>query len=36
MMVSIGLLGLAAYAFVMHRADWRTKLAEVETGKKES
>jgi putative tricarboxylic transport membrane protein len=35
-MVSTGLLVLAAYAFVMHRVDWRTKLAEVETGEKES
>ena len=36
MMVSIGLLALAAYAFVAHRADWRTQLAEVEAGEKES
>jgi putative tricarboxylic transport membrane protein len=36
MMVSIGLLALAAYAFVLQRADWRTKLAEVEAGEKES
>jgi putative tricarboxylic transport membrane protein len=36
MMVSIGLLALAAYTFVMHRTDWRTKLAEVEAGEKES
>jgi putative tricarboxylic transport membrane protein len=36
MMVSIGLLALAAYAFVLHRSDWRTKLAEVEAGEKES
>jgi TctA family transporter len=36
MMVSIGLLILAAYAFVLHRTDWRTKLAEVETAEKES
>ena len=35
MLVSIGLLALAAYAFVLHRADWRTKLAEVEAGEKE-
>jgi putative tricarboxylic transport membrane protein len=35
MMVSIGLLVLAAYAFVLHRTDWRTKLAEVEAGEKE-
>ncbi len=28
MMISIGLLVLAAYAFVLHRTDWRTKLAE--------
>src|SRR5207249_2196642 len=30
MAVSIGLLALAAYAFVLKRADWRTKLAKVE------
>jgi putative tricarboxylic transport membrane protein len=36
MMVSIGLLALAAYTFVMHRTDWRTKLAEVEAGEKGS
>jgi len=36
MMVSIGLLALAAHAFVLHRTDWRTKLAEVEAGEKES
>jgi putative tricarboxylic transport membrane protein len=35
MMVSIGLLALAAYAFVLQRADWRTKLAKVEAGEKE-
>jgi hypothetical protein len=35
MMVSIGLLALAAYAFVLNRADWRTKLAEVEAGEAE-
>ena len=36
MLVSIGLLVLAAYAFVLHRADWRTKLAEVEAGETET
>jgi hypothetical protein len=36
MMVSIGLLALAAYTFVAHRADWRAKLAEVEAGEKET
>ena len=35
MLVSIGLLALAAYAFVLHRKDWRTKLAEAEAGEKE-
>ena len=33
--VSIGLLALAAYAFVLQRADWRTKLAEAEAGEAE-
>jgi putative tricarboxylic transport membrane protein len=36
MMVSIVLLALAAYAFIAHQADWRTKLAEVEAGEIES
>src|SRR4029079_3071054 len=35
MMVSISLLALAAYAFVLQRTDWRTKLAEVEARDKE-
>jgi putative tricarboxylic transport membrane protein len=35
MLVSLGLLILSAYAFVLHRTDWRTKLAEVESGEKE-
>jgi hypothetical protein len=35
MMVSIGLLALAAYAFILKRADWRAKLAEVEAGEPE-
>jgi putative tricarboxylic transport membrane protein len=35
MMVSIGLLSLAAYAFVLNRADWRAKLAKVEAGEPE-
>jgi putative tricarboxylic transport membrane protein len=35
MIVSIGLLVLAAYTFVAHRADWRTTLAKVEAGEKE-
>jgi TctA family transporter len=36
MMVSIGLLALAAYSsFVLNRLDWRTKLAEVEAGEVE-
>ena len=29
------LLVLAAYSFVLKRADWRTKLAEVEAGETE-
>jgi putative tricarboxylic transport membrane protein len=36
MMVSISLLALAAYTFVLKRADWRTKLAEVEAGEAET
>jgi hypothetical protein len=36
MMISIGLLVLAAYAFVLHRTDWRTKLAKVEAGETET
>ena len=32
MLVSIGLLALAAYAFALHRADWRTRLARAEAG----
>ena len=36
MMISIGLLVLAAYAFMLKRADWRTKLAEVEAGETET
>jgi hypothetical protein len=32
MMVSISLLALAAYSFMVKRADWRAKLAEVEAG----
>ena len=36
MMVSISLLVLAAYAFVLKRADWRTKLAKVEAGEAET
>ena len=35
MMVSIGLLALAAYAFVLKRGDWRTKLAKAEAGEAE-
>ena len=35
LLVSVGLLALSAYAFVLRRADWRTKLAEVEAGEKE-
>src|SRR5499427_2396672 len=36
MLVSIGLLALAAYAFILNRADWRTKLAKVEAGEAET
>jgi TctA family transporter len=36
MLVSISLLVLAAYAFVLKRADWRTKLAKVEAGEAET
>ena len=36
MAVSIGLLALSAYAFVLKRADWRAKLAEVEAGEAEN
>jgi putative tricarboxylic transport membrane protein len=36
MMVSISLLALAAYAFILKRADWRTKLAKVEAGEAET
>src|SRR5690242_3199292 len=36
MAVSLSLLVLAAYAFILKRADWRTKLAEVEAGEVES
>ena len=32
MLVSIGLLALAAMSFVLKRKDWRDKLAEVEAG----
>jgi putative tricarboxylic transport membrane protein len=32
MAVSIGLLTLAAYAFMLKRADWRAKLAKAEAG----
>jgi putative tricarboxylic transport membrane protein len=35
MMISIGLLALAAYAFVLHRTDWRTRLAKAEAGEPE-
>jgi TctA family transporter len=35
MLVSITLLALSAYAFVLKRADWRAKLAEVEAGEVE-
>src|SRR6185369_3928165 len=35
MAVSIGLLALAAYAFVLKRGDWRTKLAKAEAGEAE-
>jgi putative tricarboxylic transport membrane protein len=35
MLVSIGLLALAANAFVLKRADWRARLAEVEAGELE-
>jgi TctA family transporter len=36
MMVSFVLLALAAYSFVLKRADWRTKLAEAEAGEAET
>ena len=36
MVVSLGLLALAAYSFVLQRADWRTKLAKVEAGEAET
>jgi TctA family transporter len=35
MLISIGLLALAAYAFVLHRTDWRTRLAKAEAGEPE-
>jgi len=35
MIVSISLLVLAAYAFVLKRTDWRTKLAKAEAGEAE-
>jgi putative tricarboxylic transport membrane protein len=36
MLVSIGLLALSAYSFLLKRADWRAKLAEVEAGEAEA
>src|SRR5262249_22643137 len=36
MIFSIGLLVLAAYSFVLKRADWRTKLAEAEARETET
>jgi putative tricarboxylic transport membrane protein len=36
MIFSIGLLMLAGYSFILKRADWRTKLAEVEAGETET
>jgi hypothetical protein len=36
MIFSVGLLVLAAYSFVLKRADWRTKLAEAEAGETET
>ncbi len=36
MCVSILLLALSAYAFLLKRADWRAKLAEAEVGKMET
>jgi len=35
LLISIGLLVLAAMSFVLKRKDWRTKLAEVEAGEAE-
>jgi putative tricarboxylic transport membrane protein len=35
LLISIGLLALAAMSFVLKRKDWRTKLAEVEAGEAE-
>ena len=36
MIVSIGLLALSAYGFLLKRADWRAKLAEAEAGETET
>jgi putative tricarboxylic transport membrane protein len=36
LLISIGLLLLAAISFVLKRKDWRTKLAEVEAGEAEA
>jgi putative tricarboxylic transport membrane protein len=36
LLVSLGLLTLAAVSFVLKRKDWRTKLAEVEAGEAEA
>jgi putative tricarboxylic transport membrane protein len=35
LMVSAGLLALSAYAYFMHRRDWRDRLASVEAGKQQ-
>ena len=36
LIVSIGLLALAAVSFVLKRKDWRDKLAEAEAGEVET
>src|SRR3954462_3644572 len=36
LLISIGLLALAAISFVLKRKDWRAKLAEVEAGEDEA
>jgi TctA family transporter len=36
MVVSLLLLALSAYSFLLNRADWRAKLAEVEAGEAET
>jgi hypothetical protein len=31
-LIAAGLLSLAAFTLIRHRRDWRTRLAEAETG----